>query len=84
MKNFCCYPQYNYSRNNQRFGSFLVPFVGGLLIGGIAAPYFINNKNNYPMSNNPYNNYPSYPVYNYPTYQYGNFTYPYSNGFYHY
>lgn len=67
-----CYPH----QNNYRTG-FIFPFVGGLLIGGLVAPYFIkSNKPYYP---------PYYPYSNYiPTYQTGNYTYPYANGFYHY
>lgn len=76
---YCYYPE---PKPNQR-GGFLIPFVGGLLIGGLAAPYFIKNNQPtyYPYSQPNYNNY--YP-YNYPTYSTGNYSYPYANGFYHY
>ena len=72
MKN--CYYCPENSHPNQRFGGFLVPFVGGLLIGGLAAPYFINNKNEKQYAYPAY--YPSQHPYTVP-YQYGNYTYPY-------
>ena len=46
--------------------------VGGILIGTIATPFFMNNQH-------------YVPYYPYPTYSTGNYQYPYSNnGFYHY
>lgn len=80
--NNCYY--YRQSDPNQRFGGFLIPFVGGLLIGGLSAPYFMNRPNVQPMPN--YNTYQNQYPYNYyyPTYQYGTFNYPYTNGYYHY
>ena len=59
-----------YRNNNQR--SILLPLVGGILIGTIATPFFMNNQH-------------YVPYYPYPTYSAGNYQYPYSNnGFYHY
>ena len=55
----CC--QEAYSDNNygpQRFGGLLLPFLGGLLIGGL----FIPKQNNVPQP------YPQYPPYQYPQY----------------
>ncbi len=79
--NYCPYPE---RCPNQR-GGFLFPFVGGLLIGGLAAPYFI--RPNVPQQPMPYN-YSGYYPYGqggyYPTYTQGNYSYPYANGFYHY
>lgn len=79
----CKYCYYPYQENQTR-GGFLLPLVGGILIGGIAAPFFMKNNNQYqgPYIQPNYNNY--YP-YNYPTYQQGSYSYPYNNnGFYHY
>lgn len=83
MKCKQCY--YYPIENNHSTRGFLFPFVGGLLIGGLAAPLFIKNNNQYP----PY--YPSYPPnnsyyqYGYPVYQnYTSYTYPYTNSNYPY
>lgn len=58
-----------YQNKDQR--GFLLPLVGGILIGTIATPFFMNNHYL------PYNPYPIYST--------GNYQYPYyNNGFYHY
>ena len=74
---FCYYP---YQQNKNSRSGLLIPFVGGLLIGTIAAPLFIKN-----------NQQPTYYYYpnQYPYYQYGypvypNNPYPYNNGYYKY
>ena len=77
---YCFYP-YHDNKNNR--SGLLLPFVGGLLVGGIAAPLFI--KNNYSQPN--YTYYPApYPYYQYgyPVYQNNNYTYPYQYGYYKY
>lgn len=51
------YPNYNYYRNNMRFGGPLVPFLGGLLVGGLFLPR--PNTNYYPYPNNIPNPYPA-------------------------
>lgn len=77
---YCYYPYYQKEKNNR--SGILLPLVGGILIGGIISPYIYKNnyQNQYPPYNPYMNNYPP----QYPTYQMGNYTYPYSNGFYHY
>ena len=56
--------------------SLLLPFLGGVLLGGIIAPKINNNQGSY------YSPYPSYyyPPYNYPLYEsYNNDNYIYYN-----
>jgi hypothetical protein len=58
-----CY-QEAYSNNNyqnNRFGGLLLPFLGGLLIGGLVVPKVSNGGQ-------PYSPYPAYPPYQYPQY----------------
>lgn len=72
---FCYYP---YQTNNTRNG-FLLPFVGGLLIGGLATPLLTKNNNYYP-----YPNYQYQPYYQYGHPVYSNYSYPYQNVYYKY
>lgn len=64
------YPFYKEENEDRQVG-LLIPFLGGVLLGGLIAPSF--NKpiyNPYPqypqMPNNYYNNYQMYPYQNYP------------------
>lgn len=57
-----CYQNayFNNPNNQSRFGGILLPFLGGLLIGGMFMPH----PNNYqPIPYQPYPYYPEYPIY---------------------
>ena len=60
----CCkeaYSENNYGPDSNRFGGLLLPFLGGLLIGGLVVPKVNGGGQPYPP-------YPTYPSYQYPQY----------------
>ena len=72
------YPFYREEHNdNRQIGGLLLPFLGGVLIGGLVSPSFKNQAPYYPYPQYPY---PTNQYYqNYPTYysNYNPYQYPY-------
>ena len=72
------YPFYREEHNDYRqIGGLLLPFLGGVLIGGLVSPSFKNQAPYYPYPQYPY---PTNQYYqNYPTYysNYNPYQYPY-------
>ena len=69
------YPFYREERNdNRQIGGLLLPFLGGVLIGGLVSPGFKNQAPYYPYPQYqyPYQYYQNYQTYypNYYPYQY--------------
>jgi len=63
------YPFYREEHDDHQV-SFLLPFLGGALLGGLFAPAFVNKNPGYYYPGY-VNNYPPYPPYN--PYQYTNY-----------